>query len=301
MMSLVSLVRIRGDTVDSIKQAILESTDLIDFKFPSRIEKVVIKPNMCYYWDYSTGLTTNPRFVAATIELIREKTSSNVDISIVESDASAMKCIHVFKMLGFEKLSQNYGVKLVNLSQDQCDPTQVTVRGRSIGMMIPHTILKADLKINIPKIKYAARGIKLTCALKNIFGCNPYPKKFRLHARLDEAIIAVNKAMKFDLCLLDGIIVTGMQPRKLGLAMASEDVVAFDTAAARIAGINPSSINYIRLAHNEGLGNTSIVTRGSSLEQFKSKYPKYDVRKKLINRAYGIIVRSGLRKRLGVE
>ena len=115
-MSFVSFVKI--ETEDGIKEAIQDSLDLIQYKLPTNIKNVAIKPNLCYYWDYSTGQTTDPKFVAALIDLIREKISPDTDISIVESDASAMKCKYAFKMLGYEKLSQNHDVNLVNLSED---------------------------------------------------------------------------------------------------------------------------------------------------------------------------------------
>lgn len=99
-MSLVSFVRIKNS---DIKGAIGHSLNLINYEFPSSIKNVVVKPNKCYYWDYSMGQTTDPKFVAAIIEMLRQNISQNVDISIVESDVSAMKCKYAFKMLGYEK------------------------------------------------------------------------------------------------------------------------------------------------------------------------------------------------------
>jgi len=122
-----------------------------------------------------------------------------VNISIVESDASAMQCKHAFKMLSYEKLAYHYNVNLVNLSEDPHGIENVTAGGHSLKIMVPKTIKEADLKINVPKIKYSIEKIKITCALKNIFGCNPYPKKFKYHHNIYEAIVAINKAMKFDL------------------------------------------------------------------------------------------------------
>jgi len=284
----------------STKQAILESLNLIDYSFRKDIDEVVIKPNLCYYWDYSTGQTTDPKFVVALIDLINEKISPN-QISIVESDASAMKCKHIFKMLGYEKLSQNCNVKLINLSEDKSDVVEVEVGGRTFHLKVPSTIRDAALKINVPKIKYTMKGIEITCALKNIFGCNPYPKKFHYHPELGEAIVACNKAMKFDLCIIDGNIVSGIQPRRLGLVMASEDPVAMDAAAARMAGVNPKRIKYIQLAEKEGLGNTAFIPRGIPPNYFSNRYPRKDLKKKIMGRAYSLVMRAGLGRRLGLE
>jgi len=299
-MSLVSFVKNQSDTVESFKRAIADSLDLIDYSFTEKISNVVIKPNMCYYWDYTTGETTDPRFVAALIEVIREKISPRPNISIVESDASAMKCKYSFKMLGYEKLSQAYKVKLVNLSEDLTKTVEAYAGGYKLKLQIPQTIQDADLKINIPKIKYSVPQIKMTCALKNIFGCNPYPKKFRYHSRIAEVIVALNKALKFDLCIIDGNIVSGVQPRRLGLVMASKDPVAIDAAAAKIAGINPKTIKHLQLAAKENLGTTNFIQKGIPLDYFKARYPRKSIKKKLTGKALGLISIMGLEKRVGL-
>jgi len=300
-MSLISFVKIQRDTAESMKQSILESLDLIEYSLWNETKDVVIKPNLCYYWDYSTGQTTDPKFVAALIDLIREKVSPNTDISIVESDASAMKCKHVFRMLGYEKLAKDYNVKLVNLSEDSCEIIQVTAGKQSFNLPVAKTILQADFKINVPKIKYTMDPIKLTCALKNIFGCIPFPRKFRYHPRLGETIVAANKAMRFDLCVIDGNIVSGVQPRRLGFVMASRDPVAIDTAAAKIAGLNPNRIKYLQLAQQEGLGTTHYVEKGLPLHYFEKSYPRKNLEKKLMGSAYKGILRLKLGQKMGLE
>jgi uncharacterized protein (DUF362 family) len=299
-MGLVSFVKVRTNTADSMRQAILESLNLINYSFAEGIKNVVIKPNLCYYWDYSTGQTTDPKFVAAVIQLIREKISRDVNISIVESDASAMKCKHAFKFLGYEKLFRDCDVRLVNLSEEKGEVVAVKCDGQSYRFLVPTVIRNADLRINLPKIKYAMKGIELTCALKNIYGCNPHPLKFKYHSQLGNAIVALNKVMKFDFCIIDGNVVSGIQPRKLGLVMASKDPVAIDAAAARIAGINPKKIEYLKLANREGLGSMDFIRKGAPLSQFKAEYPKKTLTKKLVSQAYTWVIRLKLEKRLGL-
>jgi len=256
---------------------------------------------MCYYWDSSTGQTTDPKFVAALIDAIRDDVS-DPEISLVESDASAMKCTHAFKFLGYEKMSKDYDVKLVNLSEDEISLVKQISGGKPFRLMVPRTIESADLRINVPKIKYVDRSkIKMTCALKNIYGCNPYPRKSKFHPKLSETIVALNKAMKFDLVLIDGNIVSGGQPRKLGLVMASTDSVAIDTAAARIAGINPKAIGYLQLASKEGLGQTSFTNTGLRIDYFKERYPRENVYQKVMLKGADLVVRMGLSKKLGLE
>ena len=144
-----------------------------------------------------------------------------------------MKCKYAFKTLGYEKMAGDKKVKLVNLTDDNIESANITVRKRSFQFSLPRCIAKADLFINVPKMKYMA-GTKFSGSLKNIFGCNPYPKKYRYHKWLDETIVGLNKIMKTDLSLIDGPILRGVHPKKLGLLMASTDPVALDSSAARI-------------------------------------------------------------------
>lgn len=299
-MSVVGYTQIHHDTVDSMKQAIADNLQLIEYSFMKKAKSVVIKPNLCYYWDRSTGQTTDVRFVTALIELIRENIPSKLSISIVEADASAMKCNHAFRMLGYEKLSQEYGVQLVNLSKERSHRISVSVAGGNFSFLVPEVIQQADLKINVPKIKYTPRQTKITCAMKNIYGCNPYPKKFKYHPRLDEVIVALNKVMPFDLCIIDGNIVSGSKPRRLGLVMTSTDHVAIDAAAAKIAGINPNKLAYLKLAAKEGLGNISFSPKGSSPNYFMERYPRETAKEKLIARAFSLLVLARLDNRLGL-
>jgi len=261
---------------------------LIQFHFDVKVNKIVIKPNLCYYWDSSTGETTDQKLVGALIDCIRENTNENVDISIVESDASAMRCKYAFRMLGYEKMAGNKKVKLVNLTNDSVQNMNVTVRNRGFRLSLPCCIAEADLFINVPKMKYMA-GTKFSGALKNIFGCNPYPKKYRYHKWLDEVIVGLNKIMKPDLCLMDGLVVRGTHPQKLGLLMASTDPVALDVSAARIVGINPHSIRHILMASTEGIGSLKCVNVGEDLSEFARLFPKKDAKDKtweLISKLY---------------
>ena len=299
-MSSVSFVKIHDFKNLSMKEGISSSLKLIGYSFNKENASIVIKPNLCYYWDHTTGQTTDARFVAALIDLIRENVSSNVKISIVESDASAMKCKYAFRMLGYEQLSKEYDVRLINLSEEPWELENFAAGGQTFSFMIPRAIQEASLKINIPKIKYSVEKLKITCALKNIYGCNPFQKKFIYHKMINETIVAINKAMAFDLCIIDGIVVSGMQPRKLGLVMASTDPVAIDAASARIAGINPQRIPYLKLAAKEGLGNLNFVPRGCDLKYFAERYPKKSARNKIMRKASDFLILTGLNKKIGL-
>jgi uncharacterized protein (DUF362 family) len=300
-MSSVALAKISLNSVSPFKEAIAQSLQLIGYRFDRNVRRVIIKPNLCYYWDCTTGQTTTPRFVGDLIDLIRQETSPNVDIAIVESDASAMRTKYVFRMLGYEKLAEEKNVQLINLTEQECTSKDVACSGKDYNFQIPKIIDQADLKINIAHIKYTVDPVKLTCAMKNIFGCNPVQKKFKYHKDLGNVIVALNKAMPFDLCLIDSNIAAGVQPCKLGLVMASRDPVAIDAAAAKIAWLNPDEIPYLRLAEKEGVGKRAYAAKGEPLEVFRALYPKAPLKMKFKRRLKKTLVALGLGEKMGLE
>jgi uncharacterized protein (DUF362 family) len=116
-MNTVSFVRSDSQNENDVKNAIRESLEMIGFSIPTDIRQIVIKPNLCYYYHSSTGETTDPVFIGCLIDVFREVAPPNVDIFVVESDASAMKCDLAFKLLGYNELAEKKSIKLLNLSK----------------------------------------------------------------------------------------------------------------------------------------------------------------------------------------
>ncbi len=290
MVSLVSLVR--SENANNLRQDIQRSLDLIRFRLPRGVHKVAIKPNLCYYWDYSTGETTDPTFVSALIEVMQENLPPDAEFSIVESDASAMKCKYSFRMLGYDQMAAEKKARLVNLTNDETQTLKVQVKNKTYKYPIPKTVLEADIFVNVPKVKYMA-GPKISCALKNIYGCNPVPQKFRYHPFINEAIVGLNKLMKPTFCIVDGLIARGVRTTRLGLIMTSTDPVALDSVASEIAGVDPRTVKHISLAAQEGIGNTHYRIEGKRLQYFQKLFPRKTVRdktKEILSRWYNQIL-----------
>ena len=100
------------ETVEKIFEEICEPHS-------SNVRSIVIKPNMMYYWNASTGETTNPRIISSIIDSLRNRFGEDVDIYVIESDASAMRTKLAFKILGYDKLCEKKDVKLMNLSDGE--------------------------------------------------------------------------------------------------------------------------------------------------------------------------------------
>ncbi|RLI41415.1 hypothetical protein DRO69_11600, partial [Candidatus Bathyarchaeota archaeon] len=195
-MSLVSFVRAEDGSYAAVKLAIEKSLKLIKFHFSRNVRKIVIKPNMCYYYHPSTGEVTDPWFVGVLIDVLRGGFGGYSEIFVVESDASAMRCKYAFRMLGYDEMVKEKDVRLVNLSEERSRVVKIKIGSEHFKFYIPELFYETDLiVVDVPKIRYM-NMVKITCALKNMFGCNAFQRKFIYHKALNEAIVGINKLIK---------------------------------------------------------------------------------------------------------
>jgi uncharacterized protein (DUF362 family) len=230
-----------------LRERLINNTDIkkmVDYLFSNFVDKsikehntILIKPNLMYYWDSSTGETTDPMLVSIIVEKILEIFDNEVKIKIIESDASAMKTKYVFKILEYDKIvSKN--VELLNLSKGDNIIKKVPIGKKNIKIKI-NTILQDNYLINIPKIKIHRNPPGLTCAIKNNFGLISTPYKFQYHKNLPDYIQAINKIVRNDLIIVDGLIMLGKHPKKMGVILGVDNPLTADVVASKICGINP--------------------------------------------------------------
>jgi uncharacterized protein (DUF362 family) len=261
-----------------IDDAVRRAVDKLSCSFDSEIRRIVLKPNLCYYWDYSTGETTDPRVVSAVIDYVRDRLGRAVDITVAEADASAMKTRYSFRALGYDQLCRSKMVKLQNLSEGNIVNTKVNVEKKEITLPINEILLKADLIINIPKLK-AHNFIGFTCALKNMFGAISKPRKYSYHTIISEIIVGVNKIVRTNVTLVDGLVVRGSYTKKLGAILAGDNPLSTDFVAAKVMGFNPKRLPYLNLACKEQLGETKgidLIEENTKLAEVKKRCPYYN-------------------------
>jgi uncharacterized protein (DUF362 family) len=275
---IVGLARVNNQSLNS---SVENALDLIGFKIKNKVDSVLIKANLCYYWDSVTGYTTDRRLVSSVIDTLRAKYGlQDADIKIVEADATAMKTCHVFKMLKYEELAREKRVTLKNLSEDDSVTKTVSVKGKGITLDFPKCLLNIDGKslfVNMPKMKIMSHTI-ISCAMKNLFGCIATPRKIAYHPMLDETIVAANKVLKPDLTVVDGIVALSSSPVKMNLIISGVNTFSVDWTVARIMKYHHFWINHLQLARREGLGNPrDIALKGENLSALRKEWPHVNV------------------------
>jgi predicted dehydrogenase/uncharacterized protein (DUF362 family) len=267
----VSIVRVNGN----IKSSIQQSINLLGGLNIPRDARVVIKPNVCFWKNTDGMVITDPRLLGAVLEIVGERTSK---ITIVESDNNSGTAEKRMMKSGIMDIVERYRAEFVNLSRDESEEHEVA----GFKIHIPKTVLNADYFINIPKIKTCnIANIVISVSMKNMFGILSDRKKMMFHKKLLDIILYVNKVVRQDLIIVDGII--GMEgfgpiwgrPVNLNLVISGFNPVTVDAVCCRIMGINPYAIEVLWKAYKEGMGEIDadkVEILGERIDNIKRRF-----------------------------
>jgi len=244
---------VKVSIVRAEKPDVRRALELISFS-PGQYDLVAIKPNLCCTRPHYTGATTDPRLVEEVIKVFRDHAE---EMAVIESDGFSATAEEAAEGTGIAEVCSYFEIPFVNLSRDLRIPVKGEFKALHNARM-PRTLLKADLLVNLPVMKTHMLST-VSLGLKNLFGVLP-ERKSTYHSRLSEAICDVAKIRRPELTIMDGMI--GMEgegpisgrPKKMGLLLASEDVVALDVTACMVMRINPVYVDHIQKAAYYGLG-----------------------------------------------
>jgi uncharacterized protein (DUF362 family) len=111
-----------------------------------------------------------------------------------------------------------------------------------------------------------------------MFGAISKPRKYTYHKMISHVIVGVNKIVKSNIVVVDGLVAKGSYAKKLGVILAGNDALATDFTAARIMGFNPLRVAHLNLAAKERIGeakNISLI-EDAKLANLKKKFPHYN-------------------------
>lgn len=253
---------------DNLFESMNRLIDLLNF--PEQANSVGIKLNLCDYRKYETGVTSDPRVLEQLLKILRTK-YSNARIYLFENDATGSLAENLYPYLGLDTIARKYDADCINLRD--CNWITKKIDGYHFKEIeIPKLLEDTDLIINHPKLKTHGRT-KVTCGLKNMFGCHRTKEKGHFHKFLSNAIVDINIPLKSHFTIVDGYISlegnrgpTQGYPKKTSLFIGGTDVVAVDAFAAKLMGFKPFFIEHIRKSHYKKIGNMNYQLSGDLRE-----------------------------------
>jgi uncharacterized protein (DUF362 family) len=146
------------------------------------------------------------------------------------------------------------------------------------GVCIPQRLIGSNI-IHLPTMKTHV-FTTLTGAMKNAFGGLLFEKRHYCHATIHETLVDLLMIQKEIhpgvFAVVDGTFVGDgpgprcMEVQERGLLLAGADQVAVDATIARLMGLDPFDIPFLRMAHEDGLGTADerdIEVYGEDIEK----------------------------------
>ena len=233
---------------DSVRMALHDLGILASLNANSR---VALKPNLTYPY-HRPGITTSPAVLRSTVRVLRDYTAH---IAIVETDGGygAWKATEAFNGHQLYDLRDEFGIEVVNLCDEPSEMISFVSRLRRHALPLPLRLLRNTdvfLTMPVPKI-HCMTGVSL--AFKNQWGCVPDVMRLWRHYIFDDAIIAIDKALR-PAVLADGTHFLDDngpmegRPVPMNLIIAADRAGSFDRYVTELMGVPWTRIGHLRAA-----------------------------------------------------
>jgi uncharacterized protein (DUF362 family) len=225
-------------------------------------DRVLIKPNICGGNPKIEGSFTGQEVVEEIVRMVREVKGEPL---VADADMIWTRFEPAAKEQGWLEWADRVNVPLVNLAKT--DRAFFDFGKESATGIVPvsRELVDADVIISVPTMKTHLLT-SITIGMKNMYGTFPQENKAKYHRfGIEEVILDVNRAFTPTLTVIDGTIggdawgPLSCTPVYAQTIIASNDVVAADAVACQIMGYDPDKIVHLKIAHEEGLGDASIV------------------------------------------
>ncbi|MFA5647590.1 MAG: DUF362 domain-containing protein [Bacteroidales bacterium] len=231
-------------------------------KFVKSGQTVVIKPNIGWDTAPELGGDTNPELVGHLVKQCLKAGAK--DVFVFDNTCDTWN--RCYANSGIEDAVKNAGGKIVPGNTENYYKTVSIPNGKRLKEVKVHElILNSDVFINVPILKHHSSA-KITVCLKNLMGV-VWDRRYWHRNDLHQCIADFGTWCKPDLNIVDAYrVMTQNGPRGVSQAdlvmkktlIISTDMVAADSAASKIFGVEPSEVNHIKMAHEMGVGNMNL-------------------------------------------
>lgn len=256
MLTKVSLVgTVSSPDLESIYNDLHRSFELLGGMdlFVSKGSRVLVKPNIGVALPPREARNTDLRIIEAMMILLQEVGVG--EIIIAESSIVGTDTSKAFRAMGLDRMAQQYKITLIDLKKYGVVTKKVPDPLILPSIHLSSIIDEMDVIVNLPKLK-TIFAVPISVGLKNLKGLLPDAEKKRFHhTDLSKAIVDLGKVVKPQLTVVDGIISSELyEAKETDILIAGGDRLAVDAVAAQVIGVNPSEVEYLRLAGEARLG-----------------------------------------------
>ncbi len=293
--STVAVIKVRPETILEDVQRVCELGGMKQALAPGHT--TILKDNISWHYPFPAANTT-PWQLEGTILALRKL--GFPDISCVQNKTVVTDAFKGEDLNHYVPIFKAYDIPvLFNFKEEDIKwvTYQPKARMRVLDKIFPEGIQVPDYFfdkniVHLPTMKCHIYTTT-TGAMKNAFGGLLNLHRHYTHSWIHETLVdllAIQKEIHSGLfAIMDGTTAgNGPGPRTMypvikDYMLASEDQVAIDAVAAKMMGFDPMTLDYIRFADDDGLGNgrmenIEIVGEDISRENWKFKVGKNLVR-----------------------
>ncbi|MBP9111488.1 MAG: DUF362 domain-containing protein [Polyangiaceae bacterium] len=228
----------------------------------------ILKDNISWHYPFP-GANTTPWQLEGTIRALQG--SGYHDITCVQNKTVVTNAFKGEDLNHYVPLFKKYGIPVL-YNFKESDMKWITYRPKA-RMHVLHKIFPEGIQIpdyffgkniiHLPTVKCHIYTTT-TGAMKNAFGGLLATKRHYTHSWIHKTLVdllAIQKEIHSGLfAIMDGTTAgNGPGPRTMfpvikDYMLASDDQVAIDAVAAKMMGFDPMSLEFVRTAHEDGLG-----------------------------------------------
>jgi uncharacterized protein (DUF362 family) len=262
----VALIRTAPDKVLQDYERLM---DLAEFrKHLSPSAHTILKDNISWHFPFPAANTT-PWQMEGTILALRN--AGYKDLSCVQNKTVVTNAFKGTDLNGYWPICKTYDVPvLFNFRVQDMQWKHYKPKAKMLVLdkiyhdhiRIPDFFFGKNI-VHLPTVKTHIYTTT-TGAMKNAFGGLLNEKRHYTHTYIHETLVdllAIQKEIHTGIfAVMDGTTAGNgagpriMKPEQKDVILAAGDQVAIDAVAAKLMGMDPMSIKYIRLAHEAGLG-----------------------------------------------
>lgn len=231
-------------------------------RFVPRDATVIVKPNICVaYHTYEYAATTNPWVVGALVKLCLEAGARSVRVMDYPFGGSAEEA---YEISGIAEQVKAAGGEMVVMSRMKYVPTDLPQAKSLKRTSIYDDALKADVVIDVPIAKHHSLA-RLTLGMKNLMGL--IQDRPAIHGNMGQRLADLTGVIRPQLTVVDAVrLLMANGPtggnlddvKQLDTIVASPDIVAADSYAATLFGLQPEELAYITAGVAAGLGRSDL-------------------------------------------
>jgi uncharacterized protein (DUF362 family) len=264
--SIVAVRRTEPETVLDDVRIAMEDARFTDYLDPSA--PVILKDNISWHFPFLSANTTPWQLEGVILAL---KDAGYKEIVCVQNETVVTNAFKGEKFNKYVKIFEKYQIPVrYNFRASDMHWIPYTPRAEMRvlhkifpkGIIIPDYFLGKNI-VHLPTVKcHIYTGT--TGAMKNAFGGLLNSRRHYTHSVIHETLndlLDIQKEIHSGIfSVMDGTVCgNGPGPRTMipvekNLMLASGDSTAIDAVAAKMMGFDPMSLEYIRIAHESGLG-----------------------------------------------